>query len=128
MCDDLDRAIAAALFCDRKACAAYGAQVQAIAAPQNLHATIVAVSHYNIALPISRNTAPAADLPCTAACAAHAAHVGAVAPTEHLNTAVDEPVMHENVPAAVDGNAAGSVELHVSTALAADGSHVAAIL
>jgi hypothetical protein len=83
--------------------------VRPIAAPQNLHAMIAAVSHYNIALPIQRNTAVAYDLPWTFAFAAHAAHVGAVAHTEHLNTAVAEPVMHENVPAAIDCNAVGTV-------------------
>ncbi len=97
-----------------------------IAAPQNLHAIIVLVSHRNIALPIDSNTAPTADLACTAAFAAHAANVGAVARTEHLNTAV-APVMHENVPAAIDRNAAGLKELPISTAFAADGSHVAAV-
>ena len=53
--------------------------------------------------------------------------MGAVAHTEHLNTAVDEPVMHENVPAAINRNAAGMAEPPVSTAIAADGSHVAAV-
>ncbi len=101
--------------------------MRSIAATQNLHATIAAVSHYNIALTIKYNTAQAADLPCTAAFAAHAAHVGAVAHTEHLNTAVDEPVMHENVPAAINHNAAGATKLPVSTAIAAHGSHVAAV-
>jgi hypothetical protein len=92
-----------------------------IAAPQNLHAMIVGVSHYNVALSIQRNTAPAADLPlgrclrCT-----HAANVGSVAQTEHLNTA-----MHENIPAAIDRNAAVTNELNISTALVANDSYVA---
>ena len=101
--------------------------MRSIAATQNLHAIIAAVSYYNVALSIKCNTAPAAELPCTAALAAHAAHVGAVAHTEHLNTAVADPVMHENAPAAIDSNAAGLDELPISTALAADGSHVAAV-
>ncbi len=88
---------------------------------------ILAVSHYNIPLPIQRNTAVAADLSRAAAFAAHAAHVGAIARTEHLNTAVDDPIMHENVSTAIDRNAAGTDELPISTAKAADGSHVAAV-
>ncbi len=107
--------------------AAYSAQVRSIAATQNLHAMIDAVGHYNVALTIKGNTAQAAELPCTAASAAHAAHVGAVAHTEHFNTAVGKPVMHENVPAVINRNAAGIVELPVSTAFAADGSYVAAV-
>ncbi len=83
------------------------------------------VSHYNIALPIERNTAPAADLPWTTASAAQAAHVSAVAYTQHLDTAVAD-VKHEHVPAAINRNAAGMNEVPVSTALAADGSYVAA--
>ena len=83
---------------------------------------IADVSHYNIALRVQCNTTKAADLRWTAAFAAHAAHVSAVAHTKHLNTAVDDPVMHENVPAAIDRNAAGMDELPISTAIAADGA------
>ena len=88
---------------------------------------IMAVNHYNIALTIQRNTAKAAaDLPWTTAFAAHAAHVGAVAHTQHLDTVVIG-VKHEHVPAAINRNAAGTDELPVSTAFAADGSYVAAV-
>ena len=101
--------------------------VRAITEPHNLHAMIVAVSHYNIALPIQCNTAVAADLRWTTAVAAHAAHVSAVAHTKHLNTAVADPVMHKHVAAAINSNAAGILELRLSTASAANGSHVAAV-
>ena len=90
---------------------------------------ITVVSHYNIALPIQSNTANAADLPWTTALAAHAAHVSAVAHTQHLNTVV-ALVIHEHVPAAINRNAGGTAELPVSTAsavTAADGSYVAAV-
>jgi hypothetical protein len=68
-------------------------QVRAITAPQNLHAIIAAVSHYNIALPVQCNAAPSADLRWTAAVAAHAARVSAVAHTKHFNTAVDNELV-----------------------------------
>ena len=103
--------------------------MRSVAAAQHLHAMIIVVSHYNIALPIQRNTAPAVDLPWTTASAAHAAHVSAVAHTQHLNTVVAS-VKHEHVPAAINRNAAGILELPVSAASAAsaaDGSYVAAV-
>ena len=71
---------------------------------------IAAVSHYNIALHIQCNTAKASELPKTTALAAHTAHIGAVAHTQHLNTVVVD-VKHEHVPAAINRNAAWVLEL-----------------
>ena len=65
-------------------------QVRAITAPQNLHAIIAAVSHYNIALPVQCNAAPSADLRWTAA-ELHMLHVSAH--TKHFNTAVDNELV-----------------------------------
>ncbi len=77
--------------------------VRSVAAPQHLHATVAAVGHHNIALPIQRDAAKTtAKLPWTTAFAANGAKVSAVAHTKHLNTAV---VTHEHVPAAIDSNA-----------------------
>ena len=92
--------------------AAYSAQVRSVAAAQHLHAIITAVSHYNIALTIQRNTAVAVDLPWTAAFAAHAAHVSAVAQSNNLQAMIVF-VGNNNVALVVPCHKIRAIELSV---------------